>query len=457
MMIGLAIFFGALFALTFYVQSNYQESMKKITGGRPQDAVNLLLRVIGWQPAHVPALWQLAILNLSSDKPESAVRYLERILKLMDKESDKAAASARWELTEAQVLSKLAWCLSKLNKRTEAVAYFRRLIEWEPKNKEAIFELGRVLYTLREFDPCIQMFERVIQLDPFHGESYEMMSQALAAQGQNQRAADALERRLAKDRTNVALWIRLANLYRALKDNDKQADAWRTVREITPTTDPNHMSAIVQLGTIAFLENAFAESIDLLQEAATLCPKDDVRTMKSVRYYTGRALLELNRRTEAMSAFSDVYAMDHEYKDVRELLKNSLDILSDEDIVQEIQRMNIEEFSKIAIAVVKQLGYKTVSVDTVNDVDIKIHAKLEETGKDRGVMVYFQRAFDTDVGELSIRTFTLECEECHIEYPIYFTIGGFSFEALMRAKDYHVRLMPKRDFCEMIRKVKSAG
>src|SRR3989338_10971337 len=112
---------AAVLTLTFFVRSNFSLAMKKITAGKPQEAMDLLKRVVGWQEKHVPSLWQLALLNLSTDKSDAAIRYLEKIVKIMAAEPDKAGAVERWEVTEAQGLSKLAWSLSKINKRAEAV------------------------------------------------------------------------------------------------------------------------------------------------------------------------------------------------------------------------------------------------------------------------------------------------------------------------------------------------
>ncbi|MBI4177812.1 hypothetical protein HY522_00115, partial [bacterium] len=85
-----------------------------------------------------------------------------------------------------------------------------------------------------------------------------------------------------------------------------------------------------------------------------------------------------------------------------------------------------------------------------------VQAKLEETGKDRPAMAMFQRDAGIDVGDFAIRNFAVECEEKHVEYPVFLTTGGFSFEAQLRAKDRRLKLMPKNEFCEMVRKIRTA-
>lgn len=456
LMVTLAIVFGSILSLTLFVRSSYSEAMRKVSSGKPQEALDLLLRVIGWQQKHVPALWQLATLYLSTDKIEAAVRYLERIVNIMDSEPDKAAAAGRWEVTEAQVLSKLAWSLAKLNKRADAIRYFRRLIEFEPKNREARFELAKLLYTTRDYDQCIPMFESVIQLDPTYTEAYESLSHALAAKGEHTRAAQILASRLANDRRNVNLWIRLANLYRTAKNNQKQTEAWKIVMEITPPQDPNHLSAVVQLGKITFLEGNYQEAVSQLKHAAGVCPIDDAKTMKSIKYYLGLAHLELDQKKEAMKSFAEVYEIDKRFKNVRELLKDAMELLSDDDLVDELKQMRSDDFSNLSARIVEKMGYKPTSVETVNDADVKIHAKLEETGKDRPVLLLFQRDSGIDVGDLAIRTFIMECEDKHIEYPIFLTTGGFSFEAQIKGKDHHLRLIPKNEFCEWVRTVRTS-
>lgn len=455
-LLTLAIIFGSILSLTLFVRSSYSDAMKKVTTGKPQEALDLLLRVIGWQQKHVPALWQLATLYLSTDKIEAAVRYLERIITIMDSEPDKMSAQARWEVTEAQVLSKLAWSLSKLNKRADAIRNFRRLIEFEPKNKEARFELARLLYTTREYDQCIPMFESVIQLDPAYTEAYESMSHAHAAKGNHRKAAEILATRLASDRQNVNLWIRLANLYRTARENDKQAEAWSVVAEITPPQDPNHLSAVVQLGKIAFVEGRYPEAVDRLKQAAESCPPDDVKTRKSIKYYLGLGLSELNRKAESLAALSEVYELDHRYKNVRDLLKGAIELLSDDDLVEEVKQMTIDEFSGLCAKIVEKMGYTPTSIESINNMDVKVQAKLEETGKDRPAMAMFQRDAGIDVGDFAIRNFAVECEEKHVEYPVFLTTGGFSFEAQLRAKDRRLKLMPKNEFCEMVRKIRTA-
>ncbi|OGH55664.1 MAG: hypothetical protein A3G34_01180 [Candidatus Lindowbacteria bacterium RIFCSPLOWO2_12_FULL_62_27] len=447
---------AAVLTLTFFVRSNFSLAMKKITAGKPQEAMDLLKRVVGWQEKHVPSLWQLALLNLSTDKSDAAIRYLEKIVKIMAAEPDKAGAVERWEVTEAQVLSKLAWSLSKINKRAEAVTAFKRLIELEPKNKEARFELSKLLYAVRDYDQCIPMLESVIDLDPAHTEAMETLSHAYSAKGQHARAAEVLARRLESDRKNVNLWIRLANLHRTARNNEKQVEAWTVVTEITSELDPNHVSATVQLGKLSYLEGQYDDAIQKLKKAETICPLEDGRTLKSVKYYLGRAYLELDRKDEARTSFSEVYNLDRNYKDVRDLLRESYELLSDDDLADEVNRMRMDDFADLVCKITKHLGYKISTVQTVSDIDVKIDARLEETGKDRIVLLYFQRGAAIDVGELTIRSFFIECEEKHVEYPLYFTTGGFSFEAQIKAKNSRLSIYPRRDFCEYIRKVRMA-
>lgn len=456
-MIGLAIAFVSMLSLTFFVRSRYAQALHKIASGKPQEALDLLKRVVGWQDRHVPSLWNLALLHLSMDKLDAAVRDLQRILKIMNEEPNKVEAAARWEVAESQVVSQLAWTLSKLNKRPEAIVGFRRLIELEPNNKEARNELARLYYVTRDYDQAIPMLESVIQLDPTHAEAFETLSHALSAKGDHIKAAEVLARRLVSDRTNVNLWIRMANLYRTAKDNVRQAEAWRVVIEITPESDPNHLSARVQIGKLAYLDKKYQEAINLLEAAAGACPREDSRTLKSVMYYIGQSHLALDRKAEARAAFTEVYELDRNYKDIRTLLKESYEVLKDDDLTEELRSMRIDDFSALAAAIVETLGYRPTSVETVNEADVRINAKLEETGKDRPALFFFQRGIDGDVGELSIRSFNIECDERHVEYPYFFSTGGFSFEAQIKAKDYRMNLMPKREFCELIRKVRTAA
>ncbi len=454
---ALVIVMGALLSLTVYVRTNYAQALQKISAGKPQEALDLFMRVVGWQQKHVPSLWQLALLYLSMEKTDAAVRHLERIIKIMDSEPNKLAAQPRWEVTESEVLTKLSSALATLNKRQDAITAFKRLVDLQPNNKDARFELGKLYYSTREYGLCIPQLERVIQIDAGSAEASELLSHALAAQGSHDRAADVLYKRLATDRQNVNLWIRMANLYRTAKNDERQAEAWRVVMEITQPGDANHISAVVQLGKLAFLGSRHAEAIDALKDAIRLCPQDDTRTLKSVKYYLGKTYQALGQKAQSLHAFSEVYQMDRSYKDVRELLHDSMELLSDEDLTEEIKKLSVDDFTSMAVSIVEKLGFRPTSVEVVNSLDLKVNAKLEETGKDRNVLLVFQRDAEIDIGELSIRTFLIECEEKHVEYPVYLTTGGFSFEAQLKAKDHRMKLMPKRDFCEIVRKVRTAA
>lgn len=456
-LIGLTVIVGAIVGLMIYIQSHYREAIKKATEGKPQEALNLFMKIVGWQGKHVPSLWQLAQLNLSLDKTETAVKHLQKIISIMDKEPKKNEAAARWEVTEAEVLSKLAWSLSKLNRRAEAIAGFRRLLAVEAGNKEARIEAGKLLYATRDYDACIEMFEGVVTSEPDNAEVLELLSNALSAKGEHGRAAETLSRRLAADRQNVNLWIRLANLHRTAKNNSKQGEAWRVVMDITPEDDANHISAVVQLGKLAYIEEDYAKSVETLKRADLLCPSGDDRTFKTIKYYLGLGLMKSGRKGDALTAFSAVYEQDPNYKDVRELLRDSLELLSDDDLAQEIQRMRADKFSALAAAISQLLGFRPVTVESINNVDVRVDAKLEETGKDRNVLLYFERSSNGDVGELAIRTFLIECDERHVEHPVFLTTGGFTFEAQLKGKDHRMRLMPRHDFCDLVRKTRTAA
>jgi len=75
----------------------------------------------------------------------------------------------------------IGWILIRQDKAQEAVASFRRALEYDPEHVDATLELGFGLAMMQQYDEAIEKFHRTLELAPGHAKALEYLSAAEAA------------------------------------------------------------------------------------------------------------------------------------------------------------------------------------------------------------------------------------------------------------------------------------
>jgi tetratricopeptide (TPR) repeat protein len=211
------------------VEAELQWATAAINEGQPADAERFARNVLAAIPQHPKALYLLGCALVHQNRAAEAVAPLER------------AARA---LQEAAVETQLGIALRMVGRNDDALLRLTRATKRRPAHAEAFHELGFLLFSLRRSDEAVTVIERGLELAPGavelsillgivhhdrgdraktkaafakalaiapdHPEAHYSMGAALVEDAEYARAAEHLQRTLARDGADVQARLKLA-------------------------------------------------------------------------------------------------------------------------------------------------------------------------------------------------------------------------------------------------------
>jgi predicted O-linked N-acetylglucosamine transferase (SPINDLY family) len=206
-----------------------REALAHHQAGRLGEAAQLYQRILADEPAHADSLHLLGVIANQSGRPELALDFIGRALRIQDASAlyhcnfgqallalgrlEEAAASFRKALslqpTLAEAYGNLAIALHHQGKTDDAVALLRRALELRPDFPQAHNNLANILAEIGQLEAALQHYDRAVALDPQDPGSAANRGTALLAQN---RVAEAVEsfRRAHALRPDDALLLRCA-------------------------------------------------------------------------------------------------------------------------------------------------------------------------------------------------------------------------------------------------------
>jgi len=221
--------------------------------------------------------------------------------------------------------------LKKDGKCEEALTYYKKALNYNPKNFQAYFELGSLLYSLSKFDDAIKHFDKAISLHPNFAPLY----------------------------FNVSL------CHMQKKDIDKTIEYLKKSIEV----DPSYKKAYNQLGAILHKHKKDEEAVVYLKKAHENNPE-----AFDMILLLGRALRNLDRLEEAVPYFRKALEKRPESTVTLLELANTLNMLGNNmeslDLYQKALEINPEMITvKYNVAyTMKKMGYVQESLKMYKEV-----------------------------------------------------------------------------------------
>jgi lipopolysaccharide biosynthesis regulator YciM len=124
-----------------------------------------------------------------------------------------------------------------------AIASYEEIVSRDPKNREALRALVRLLADVREFSRAIEVVRKLARLEGAKNpaaevELYVHMAEAAGAEGRNDDARKAAKRAIRKDRNHVRAWIVLGELEAERGRSKAALAAWVRVPQIDRRSGP---------------------------------------------------------------------------------------------------------------------------------------------------------------------------------------------------------------------------
>ena len=234
---------------------------------RPEDARQLFLAVIAQDPRNAPALAGIGRLAMSERNYAEAIRYLEKALAI-----DPAATRLRYTLAmayrqsgnlqkagdnlrlrgdvdpamadpviasmakmsrSAQIYLEQGYAAARAGRDREAVAQFRKAVEFNPDDVSALISLGQGLAMIGENKDAMHYIDRALALDPDNGAARYRRGTLLEASGDDPAAARDYRIVLASDPGHLRARYRLADTLMRLGEFQNAARQYGLI-EATP-------------------------------------------------------------------------------------------------------------------------------------------------------------------------------------------------------------------------------
>jgi tetratricopeptide (TPR) repeat protein len=191
------------------------------------------------------------VLFLQSKAKESLAEYTE---------------GARYRVPGARDLKVVASDYVILSDFSDADKWFTKVVEWNPLDVQAWYDLGRTKYNENRFDEAIAAFKKVLQLDPANVKAEDNLGLSYGGLGNNEEAIGAYKRAIALEE----------------KSTDKGPD--------------KNPGPYLDYGSLLIEDNRVDEALPLLAQALAISPSDF-----RVHRELGKGYLHLNELAKAQA------------------------------------------------------------------------------------------------------------------------------------------------------------
>jgi len=224
---------------------------------------------------------------------------------LKERGDDKAAVRLWQQFVEAnprdaEALNELGAALFRDGQTEEAIRQFRHAITIRKDFTSAKMNLGVALRQLGHLDEAISLFKAVLAAAPDNPLVCFNLGAVLASQQQNEKALSWLQRASDLSPGDADCAVELGKVLKALKRGDDAIDAYRRAVSLNPKS----VEALIDLGGLLQEARQFDEAIERFQKVVELDPSHENGWIGLAGGY-----LEKRQYAEALAAFRRVLAL----------------------------------------------------------------------------------------------------------------------------------------------------
>lgn len=242
---------------------------------------------------------EAAKLQIESDAPAAELQLYELVREAPE------YLPARYFLAEA---------LTKQQKFAESREVSEAVLERDPDNSEAHFQLGTIHWEQQQFAEAADEFRKSLVTKPQAYGSLFCLAQSLARLGRTGEAEQAFLRALDQDPLYTKAHVALANL---LAEEGRVDEAEVHYRESLRYT-PGLVEAHDKLAILLVEQNRLEEAAAHFKRAVELSPE-----RAALRFNLGTVLMRQGRRDEAVRAFEEALRLDPQFPDANAQLQRA--------------------------------------------------------------------------------------------------------------------------------------
>jgi tetratricopeptide (TPR) repeat protein len=212
----------------------------------------------------------------------------------------------------------------------DAAVELRRVLETDPDNLLAHYNLGFIAYRSRDYDTAMQHLKRTLELRPDHPEAHYTLGLTYMALGRYDDAVASLERAIAIDPKHVGAHFNLASAAARAGRMDLAQREQKVYAEISGRSKAEAERAEqVKAASLKAVEALMAAKYDeaLVEYQKLLADNRDYAPLYND---IGRVQLKLGRRQEALESLRRAAELDPKLSEPHYLLSNLYRELGDE-------------------------------------------------------------------------------------------------------------------------------
>lgn len=272
----------------------YEQGRAAFDAGRWDDAAGLMARAEGENPGRSDALLyqgkalfhlnrlaeaETALAAYTTLHPDSADALF--MLGFVQQRENKAgnsletySAAARLRKPSSNDLKNVALDYVLLDDYPDAIHWLQKAVEFDPKNIDAWYSLGRCYYTQSRFSEAESAFSKTLELDPGHLKAAENLGLVLDAENRTAAADESFRRAiaLARDEPRNDEWPYL-DYGSFLIDHDRSAEAVPLLKQAVVIA-PKCVECHEKLGRALAVTGDSKQGITELEDAVALSPQD---------------------------------------------------------------------------------------------------------------------------------------------------------------------------------------
>lgn len=219
-----------------------------------------------------------------------------------------------------EAIELLALIKIKLNKKSEALALFKKLSKFVPNQPAVWLNLGNVYYEMKELDNALINYEKALQIDDCNSGIYSNIANIYASKNEPYKSIDFLNKAIELNPHNSIALMNLGNRYLEIKNYKKSNEKYLeslAIEENNPECHFNFGNLMMAMGQKDKAIELYAKTIDLMPLSSTVIDK----------YDTSFKNLRLNKIYLAtLTKKADAHMLRGEYGEAKILYEKVLDI-----------------------------------------------------------------------------------------------------------------------------------
>ena len=271
------------------LQLALNEALTFVHRGNPQQALQLLLKLINHWPSNAHVYFFLGIVYSMLDNKVAAIESYDRAVLLnpafveafINQAADlyaigayERAANSSKEALKNDPNNSMAWlnlgnAQKSLGQYTDSLISYENALAFNPNYAEAWNNGGDVLAKLGRFEESLKFTLKAIEIQPTYADAYNSLGLTFAELHRYDQAFSAYDNALRINPENSDVYNNLGSLHNRLGQRKEALRAYMAAIRLNPNSADIHNN----LGNLHYELKEYAEAIDRYTQAITLNPK----------------------------------------------------------------------------------------------------------------------------------------------------------------------------------------